>query len=89
MKLHLFSNDKSTAKDELIITIFALCSFILGVILIVFRPSFWIISSEIIICTGVMLVATAVVLVPSIIWRLSTNNSNHKTNEDNQKTQDN
>lgn len=76
MKHSIFSNDKTTAKDEIIITIFAIICLIIGVMLCITKPSFWIFSSSITTVSGVMLLVIAIMFIPIIIYRLSENYKN-------------
>lgn len=78
MKIHLFSNDKSTAKDELVLTLVLIITAIIGVLLIVFRPHISIIKSETSAMIGAMMVIVVIVLSPIIIYRLMENNYEHK-----------
>lgn len=78
MKISIFSNDKTTMKDEIIILTIILISLIAGVLLIVFRPSVWIVSSNDSIVFGVMLVMFFVIMLPSILYRFATNNKTTK-----------
>lgn len=73
MKHNIFSNDKTTAKDEVIITIFSGICFIIGIILCITKPSFWIFSSSITTVSGVMLLVIGIIFIPIIIYRLSEN----------------
>lgn len=83
MKLSIFSNDKTTAKDEIILTLFVLVAVAIGILLVVFRPSFWIIDSNEFVVTGVMLIMIGVILSPSIAYRFMTNTEINK--KDNKK----
>lgn len=72
--MSIFSNDKSTKKDELVIAIFILLIGVAGVLLVIFTPEFWIIDAASSQMFGVLCVITSVVLIPSLIYRLATNN---------------
>lgn len=76
--MSIFSNDKSTKKDELVIAIFTLLMGVAGVLLVVFKPEFWIIDAASSVIFGVLSIITSVMLVPSIIYRLATNNIEDK-----------
>lgn len=78
MKISIFSNDKTTMKDEIILSIVILTSFILGVLLIVFRPSIWIIRSNDSVVFGALLVMFFVIMLPIIMYRFATNNKTNK-----------
>ena len=60
MKFSLIKNDKSTAKDELLLFLIILVFAAVGITLIVTAPSFWFITS-------------AVMFVPGLIYRIMTN----------------
>ena len=74
MKLSIFSNDKTTAKDEVVLTLFNLVCLIAGVLLVVFNPSLWLITSNDFIVLGVLFIIIAVMFIPCIIYRFTTNN---------------
>lgn len=78
MKFSLLKNDKSTVKDEVILGLMIVLSLIVGILLIVFRPSFWMIGSNITVVTGVIIVAFGIMFVPSLIYRLRTNDKMKK-----------
>ena len=78
MKNLFFKNDKSTYKDELILILFVAAVTIIGVLLIVFKPSFWFISENISYFTGVFAIFIAVMYIPCIIFRLLNNDKKEK-----------
>ena len=49
-------------------------SVLLGTMLIVFKPSIWLISKEISVVTGVMLILFGVMFIPGTIYRFFDNN---------------
>ena len=73
MKFSLIKNDRSTVKDELLLLLFIVTCAGIGTALIVFRPTFWIITSELTECFGVAWVVVAVMFIPGLIYRLCTN----------------
>ena len=73
MKFSLFKNDKSTAKDELIILILMLAFLGIGVALIINTPSFWILDSVSTGVLGVLCVLIAVMFLPGLIYHILTN----------------
>ena len=73
MKFSLIKNDKSTAKDELLLFLIILVFAAVGITLIVTAPSFWFITSEFSKTFGVLWVVAAVMFVPGLIYRLMTN----------------
>lgn len=79
MKFSLFENDKSTYADEIILGLIVLISAICGILLIVFRPEFLFISSNIMVVIGVMLLIVAIMFLPGLVYRLMTNDK--KTNK--------
>lgn len=85
MKLSIFSNDKTTAKDEIILTLFVLAVVVIGVLLVVFKPTFWIIGSTEFVVTGVLLIMIGVILSPSIAYRFMTNTEMNKKDNNKKK----
>ena len=67
MKVSIFSNDKSTVKDELFLSAYAIICFVIGVILMTV-PFF-----KSLVILGAILAAQAVIFVPCIIYRFMTN----------------
>lgn len=78
MKKFLIKNDKTTYKDELILILIVAAVTIIGVLLIVFKPSFWIITDSISYFTGVFALFIAVMFIPCIIYRLFQNDKKEK-----------
>lgn len=74
MKFSLFKNDKSTYWDEIILCLMIAISVLLGTMLIVFKPSIWLISKKISVVTGVMLILFGVMFIPGTIYRFFDNN---------------
>ncbi len=78
MKISLFKNDKSTAWDEFVLGIIVLICLIAGTLLIVFRPSFWIISANSLVMLGVFIDVLGVMYLFCLIYRLMTNDKKEK-----------
>lgn len=74
MKISIFSNDKTTMKDEIILSIIVILALILGLLFIYLKPNVWIIQSSSFVVLGVMLLLFSVMMVPSIVVRFITNN---------------
>ena len=73
MKFSLTQNDKSTAMDELILGLISIVCLAVGILLIVLKPSVWIISSTSMVVAGVLIALVGVMFVPCVIYRLMTN----------------
>lgn len=73
MKFSLFENDKSTVKDEIILTLIVIVCLAVGILLIVMKPSIGFITQSITAVLGVMLVLAAVMYIPGLIYRFMTN----------------
>lgn len=73
MKFSLTQNDKSTVWDEVILGLICIVCLAVGILLIVYKPSLWIISSHTMVVTGVMIALVGVMFVPCLIYRLFTN----------------
>lgn len=67
--LRIFSNDKTTAKDEVVLMIFVAICFIIGVV--------WQYNTSTTVF-GVLCIVTGVMFIPSIVWRL---HENYKINK--------
>ncbi len=74
MKISFIKNDTTTYKDEIVLSLITLFALVIGVLLVIFRPSFWIISESRSGVLGVLLVLLALMYVPCIIYRLVENN---------------
>ena len=85
MKNIFTKNDKTTYKDELCLGLITAVALAIGVLLVVFRPSFWIISESTSVCTGVLFLLIAIMYFPCIIYRLF-ENKNGKDNEHKRQT---
>lgn len=73
MRRFLFHNDKATARDEVYLLLFILICIAIGVLLIVFAPSNWIISKGTFVVFGALCILTGVMFIPGLIYRLITN----------------
>ena len=73
MKFSLFKNDKSTAMDELILLLIIVVCLTIGILLIVYKPAFWIIDSSSTTLCGVLITLLGVMYIPGLIYRLFTN----------------
>ena len=71
MKVSIFSNDKSTMKDELILCAFTLVCLVIGILLMT-------LTNDSLVVLGVMFIAIVVMFVPCIIYRFMTNNEINK-----------
>lgn len=70
--LKIFSNDKTTAKDEVVLMAFVAICLAIGVVGVVWQFN---VSTTVF---GVLCIVTGVMFIPSIIWRL---HENYKTNK--------
>ena len=73
MKFSLFKNDRSTAKDELLLLLFILVCIGIGTALVATSPQFWIIDSAFSGSFGILWIITGVLFVPALIYRLAHN----------------
>lgn len=73
MKVSLFKNDKTTYKDEVIISIIVALSVLAGLALVLIKPSIGFLTERYTVVFGALLLLFAVMLVPCIFYRLSTN----------------
>lgn len=89
MKNIFFKNDKSTYKDELCLGLITLVALAIGILLVVFRPSFWIISESTSVCTGVMFLLISIMYFPCIIYRLFENKNGEGDKHNRQTTNSN
>lgn len=75
--MKLFSNDKTTCKDEIILTIITSIVFIVGILAIILRDVFGKFSS--IVCTsGVVMLVFVVMMSVVIGYRFATNYTDNK-----------
>lgn len=81
MSFNLFKNDKSTFVDEIIMAIMIVVTIGIGVLLIKFHPSFWIISESDTIVFGMIVAVFGFMFVPALIYRLFTNDKSGKGGE--------
>lgn len=73
MKFSLLKNDKTTCLDEVVLALMIIVSIVIGVLLFVYRPSFWFVSSSVSCGLGVLLTLYGVMFIPGFIYRLMTN----------------
>ena len=69
MKLSLFKDDKSTHKDEIILSIISILCLTIGILLVIFKPAFWIISGGLSAGFGIAAIMLAVMYIPCVIYR--------------------
>lgn len=81
MKFSFVKNDTTTYWDEIWLILITLIALVIGVLLVVFRPSFWIISESTSICFGVISLLLVVMYAPCIIYRLFENKIEKKGNK--------
>lgn len=86
MKLSFVKNDTTTYLDEIWLSLITLIALAIGVLLIIFRPSFWIISESISVCFGVLALMLVLMYTPCIIYRLFENKIDKDKNRDMQNT---
>lgn len=73
MKFNLFKNDKTTFKDELILSLIVIVSLSVGIFLVIAAPSVWIIRSVTVKVFGVIWIMVGIMFLPALIYRLFTN----------------
>ena len=73
MKFSLIHNDKSTAKDELLLALFIAVWLVCGILLIAYKPEVWFIDQVASTVFGVLCLLIAFMFVPGLIYRLFTN----------------
>lgn len=73
MKFSLFKNDKSTFWDEVILAAICLVCLAVGIVIIILKPSFWIIEASMTVTAGVLIATVGVMFIPALIYRLMTN----------------
>ncbi|MBD5547067.1 MAG: hypothetical protein HDQ97_06670 [Lachnospiraceae bacterium] len=73
MKFSLIHNDKSTAKDELFLALFIAFCLVCGILLVVYKPTFWFIGQSDSTVFGVLCLILALMFIPGLIYRLMTN----------------
>ena len=70
MKVSLFKNDKSTYWDEVILLCVVAVFIVAGVVLMYFKPSFWIIEECNSVVFGVLMIIAGGGCIPGLIYRL-------------------
>ena len=73
MKFSLVKNDKSTYWDEVILAIMVVVSLVIGLCLIILKPTFWIVKESTSTITGVFFLLFGIMFLPGLIYRLLTN----------------
>ena len=73
MKFSIVKNDTSTFWDEVILGLISFGCMIAGMLLIVFKPGWWIIDSNLFVVMGVAIVIFGFMFLPCFIYRLMTN----------------
>lgn len=73
MKFSITKNDKSTFWDEVILGLISIGCLAVGIILIIYRPSLWIIDSNSMVVMGTMIAIFGFMFLPCLIYRLFTN----------------
>ena len=69
MKVSLFKDDKTTHKDEVVLSVITVICMAAGILLVIYKPAFWIISGTLTAGFGVAAILFAVMLIPCIIYR--------------------
>ena len=75
MKFSMIKNDKSTFWDEVILGLISFGCMTIGILLIVFKPSWWIIDSNWFVIIGVMIAIFGFMFFPCLIYRLMVGHS--------------
>lgn len=70
--LRIFSNDKTTAKDEVVLMIFVAICILIGVVGVVWQ------YNKPTTVFAVLCIVTGIMFIPSIVWRL---HENYKINK--------
>lgn len=70
--LKIFNNDRTTAKDEVVLMIFVAICFLIGVVAVIWQFN---VSTTVF---GVLCIVTGIIFIPSIIWRLHENYKENK-----------
>ena len=79
MKFSIIKNDKSTYWDEVILGLISFGCMAIGILLIVLKPSFFIIDSNSFVVMGVMIAILGFMFLPCLIYRLLTNDTTPKS----------
>ena len=78
MKLSFTENDKSTYWDEVVLTIITVLFLAAGILLVVYKPSFWIVSSSFTVGIGIACIILSFMYFPCIVYRLMHNKTDKK-----------
>lgn len=73
MFFSLIKNDRSTAKDEVVLFGLILAFCLAGIVLFMAAPSFWVVDAVLTKSFGLILIITALMFVPGLVYRLVTN----------------
>ena len=73
MKISFFKNDKNTSLDELVLGLIVGVCLLVGILLIVYKPSFWFIDSSTTTIVGLIIAFLGLMYTPCLIYRLFTN----------------
>lgn len=76
MKVSVVKNDKSTALDEIILSIITAVILVAGIMLVVYRPTLNIDDGTLTTCFGIIMILLSVMYIPCIIYRFFTNDKN-------------
>lgn len=82
MKFSFVKNDKTTYWDEIVLSLITLVALAIGALLIVFRPSFWIITESISVGFDVIALLLVFMYTPCIIYRFVEDYRYRKENKD-------
>ena len=78
MKFSIIKNDRSTIWDEVMLGLIAFGCLAVGILLIVFKPSVWIIESNIFVVAGAIIAILGIMFIPCLIYRIFTNNDKNR-----------
>ncbi|MDE7423274.1 MAG: hypothetical protein K2N51_06240 [Lachnospiraceae bacterium] len=73
MKVSLFTNDKSTFWDEIILLVIMGFFIAIGVLLVYFRPGFGIVKESNSVVFGILMIVAGGGNVPGLVYRLFNN----------------
>jgi len=73
MSFSLFKNDKTTVWDEVVLAIIIIVSIVVGILLAVLRPVFWIVGANGSCMLGVLCILFGIMFIPGLIYRLIDN----------------
>lgn len=73
MKISFFKNDKKTFWDEVVLGFIVAVCLIVGILLIVYKPSYGFINSNTSTIAGLIIAFIGIMYTPCLIYRLFTN----------------